>query len=91
MKNSPVFDRIRENHPERLQKIISIEGDTTKGNLGISNEDLELIYDKIDLVFHSAASIRMDESINDALKNNTLPAKKLIEMSKKIKIIKVSL
>lgn len=88
--NSPCFDRIRASHPEYLKKIVALEGDITMENLGMSQEDLERFYEKVNVIFHSAASIRMDESVKDAINNNTIPTKRLIAMSKNIKNLDVS-
>lgn len=88
--SSPAFNRIRANHPEYLQKIVALEGDITLENLGMSELDLERFYEKVNLIFHSAASIRMNEPVKDALTNNALPTKQLIGMSKKVKNLDVS-
>lgn len=89
--NSPPFDRIRAKNPEYLKKIVALEGDTTMENLGLSNEDIEKFYENVNVIFHLAASIRMDESIKVAIKNNTMSTKRLIEMSRNIKNFDVSI
>ena len=87
--SSPAFDRIRASHPEYLRKIVALEGDITMENLGMSAQDLERFYEKVNLIFHSAASIRMDEPVRDAINHNTLPTKRLIGMAKNIKNLDV--
>lgn len=86
---SPVFDRIRSKNPELLNKIVALEGDITKENLGLSDGDLERFYESVNVIFHSAASIRMDEPLKIAIENNTVPVKRLLTMAKKIRNLEV--
>jgi fatty acyl-CoA reductase len=73
-----------------LKKIVALEGDITLDNLGMSDEDLKRFNEKVNLIFHSAASIKMNEPIKMAIFNNTLSTKRLIAMSKNIKNLEVS-
>jgi fatty acyl-CoA reductase len=54
---------LREIHPEYKQKIIGIEGDMLDPGLGISDENKELLAEKVHIVFHSAATVRFDEPL----------------------------
>lgn len=58
------FDRIRKESPDYLRKIRPIEGDVDKPNLGMNKDDANLLIDKVNVVFHSAASIRCDDYVN---------------------------
>jgi fatty acyl-CoA reductase len=87
---SPAFDRIRQNHPERLKKIMPLVGDITLENFGMTNEDLESFNNEVNFIFHSAASVKLNDPIKTAIFNNTLPTKRLIAMAKKVKNLDVS-
>ncbi|XP_055299982.1 putative fatty acyl-CoA reductase CG5065 [Sitodiplosis mosellana] len=91
---NPVFDRIRESYPERLQKIIFIAGDISKANIGVSNADLQMLKENVNIVFHSAATVRFDQSIKEAVNLNTLGSMRLwdlcAQMQKLRSIIHVS-
>lgn len=75
-----MFDRIRESHPERLRKVIFIAGDISKANIGVSNSDLQLLKETVNIVFHSAATVRFDQGIKEAVNLNTLGSKRLWDL-----------
>lgn len=77
---NPVFDRIRETHPERLHKIVFIAGDISKPNIGLGKSDLKLLKETVNIVFHSAATVRFDQGINEAVNLNTLGSKRLWDL-----------
>lgn len=87
---SPVFNRIREKNPSALNKIIAFEGDITLDKLGMSDKDLQVFYDKVNVIFHSAASIKFNDPIKIAVQNNVLPAKNLLAMGRDAKNLNVS-
>lgn len=86
--NFQVFDRIRETYPERLNKIVSVSGDISKPNIGLSNENLRLLKDNVNIVFHSAATVRFDQSIKEAVILNTLGSKRLWDLCLEMKNLK---
>lgn len=86
---TPAFDRIREKKPQVINKIVAFEGDITLDGLGMSEKDLEIFYNKVNIIFHSAASIKFNDPIKIAVQNNVLPTKKLLAMGHKIKQLDV--
>lgn len=89
-----VFDRIRNNHPERLRKIVFVAGDISKPNIGLNHIDLQMLKENVQIVFHSAATVRFDQGIKEAVNLNTLGSKRLwdlcVEMHNLKSIIHVS-
>lgn len=85
---NPVFDRIREHTPDRLQKMIFIAGDIAKPNIGLSNDDLIMLKENVNIVFHSAATVRFDQSIKEAANMNTLGSKRLWDLCSEMKNLK---
>ncbi|KAH9522304.1 hypothetical protein DERF_005890 [Dermatophagoides farinae] len=79
-----VFDRIRQQYPERLQKLKAISGDIRYPGLGINPIDLQTIRDNVSIIFHSAATIRFDEPLKYALLINTLGTKRVVQLAKKL-------
>lgn len=63
--NEPIFDKIRNEFPKDLNKINPILGDITSEDLGISTTDREILIREVSIVFHSAATTRVN--INDFL------------------------
>lgn len=57
-----------------------IAGDISKANIGVSNADLSLLKETVNIVFHSAATVRFDQSIKEAVKLNALGSKRLWDL-----------
>ena len=57
LKKDKIFDRIRRECPEALNKLHAISGDSKELGLGIKPQDLELIKD-VSIIFHMAACVR---------------------------------
>ena len=61
--NLQVFDKVREIGEDWTSKIVPVEGDIAKENLGLSQEDWEMLQENVEIVFHSAATVRFDEDL----------------------------
>lgn len=75
-------------YPERLKKIVFIPGDISKQNIGVSGANLELLKENVNIVFHSAATVRFDQSIKEAVNLNALGSKRLWDLCSDIKNLK---
>lgn len=82
---NPVFDRIRAKNADLLKKIVFIAGDIAKPNIGLSNDDLIMLKENVNIIFHSAATVRFDQSIKDAVIMNTLGSKRLWDLCTEMK------
>lgn len=58
-----VYDKLRKEQPNFHEKLVPVFGDITLPELGIKPEDLKLLCDNVNVVFHSAATIRFDEHL----------------------------
>lgn len=76
--------------PEALQKLKVIPGDVTKNGLGISESDHQTLIEKVNIVFHSAATVKFDEDLKLALDINLQGTKRIIELCKSLKHLEVS-
>lgn len=65
------FRILVENHPERLKKIVVINGDTTHEGLGLSSSDKNRLIKDVSVVFHMAANVRFDLTLRTAINMNT--------------------
>lgn len=65
-----MYNKLKAENPRALEKIKVIEGDAKKLNLGISDADVEKLK-SCSVVFHSAASVRFDDPLKDAILLNT--------------------
>ncbi|KAK2565592.1 Fatty acyl-CoA reductase 1 [Acropora cervicornis] len=60
---SVVFDKVREAAVDFKSKVVPVMGDIAEDNLGLSEEDWEMLQENIEIVFHSAATVRFDEDL----------------------------
>lgn len=58
-----MYDPLREKQPNFAEKVSAIHGDLLEPELGIKPADKILVQDTVDIVFHSAATIRFDEPL----------------------------
>nr|XP_003703347.2 PREDICTED: putative fatty acyl-CoA reductase CG5065 isoform X1 [Megachile rotundata]XP_012140577.1 PREDICTED: putative fatty acyl-CoA reductase CG5065 isoform X1 [Megachile rotundata] len=81
----PLFQRIQKQKPEMLKKVIALNGDVTSDNLGLNDEQLEMLINETDIVFHCAATLRLESNLKDAIEMNTVGTKRMLELGKKMK------
>ncbi|XP_034945485.1 putative fatty acyl-CoA reductase CG5065 [Chelonus insularis] len=78
--NNSVFDRIRQECPEVLSKIVPMMGDISQPNLGLSDHDRLLLIQNVNIVFHSAATVRFEEPLKVAITLNTRGTQRIVEL-----------
>lgn len=71
-----------------MDKLFAVEGDICLPLLGLSEESLKLI-ENVDIVLHSAATIRFDEPLRVAIKINVGGALECIRVGQKMKDLKL--
>ena len=86
-----LFDKIRDENPELLSKVIAIGGDMKSDELGISDEDQQILIENVSVVFHSAATVKFNEKIREAIDINVKGTMKMMDLCKKMNDLKVSL
>lgn len=59
MINEPIFNKLRDESPNDLNKLIPISGDVTSNDLGISEIDRKTLIRNVTIVFHSAATVKV--------------------------------
>lgn len=85
--NTVLFKRARAEQPEAFSKIYAISGDCQELGLGISEEDLEKIKN-VNMIFHSAASVRFDDHLRSAILLNTRGTHELVKIATMLKNLK---
>lgn len=58
-----IFDKLKKECPDYKDKFHAVGGDMLHDGLGICDDDVRLLEDEINIVFHSAATIRFDEPL----------------------------
>ncbi|XP_076642655.1 putative fatty acyl-CoA reductase CG5065 isoform X2 [Halictus rubicundus] len=84
LQNS-VFDRLRAENPSVFNKIHPMKGDVAMPDLGLSPADKETLIQNVNIVFHSAATVRFDEPLKMAVNLNTKGTDRMIELCKSMK------
>ena len=84
-----LFQDLRTETPEVMDRIVPIAGDITKPGLGISKEDEEILVGNVSVVFHLAASIRFNETLRNALLYNVIGVREMVKLCHKMKKLKV--
>jgi len=58
-----LFDNLRSEQPEFVSKVYAVSGDIAEEGLGLQADQQAYLEDNINVVFHSAATIRFDEPL----------------------------
>ncbi|KRT82852.1 dehydrogenase, partial [Oryctes borbonicus] len=82
--SSPLFDTVRRERPSDLQKVLAIEGDITQPELAISSSDRSTLARSVNVVFHSAATVKFDEKLKLSVTINVLGTQRLVELCKRM-------
>lgn len=63
-----LYDVLREQQgPSFYDKVKAIDGDMLEDRLGLSDEDRQMLEDEVNIVLHSAATVKFDEHLRWAL------------------------
>ncbi|KAG8197558.1 hypothetical protein JTE90_007293 [Oedothorax gibbosus] len=82
--NCKVFDLVKKDHPECVQKVVGVTGDLSLPQLGVTGTDLETMSQSVSIVFHSAATVKFDEPLKQAVDMNLLATRRMLELCKKL-------
>ena len=85
---SPVFqiyDSVRTRDPSIFGKIHPIKSDVSLPDLGLSAEDRATLREKVNIVFHVAATVRFNEPLDVAVNMNTKGTARIIKLCKELK------
>ncbi|XP_030041062.2 putative fatty acyl-CoA reductase CG5065 [Manduca sexta] len=87
--NNKLFDLLRQQNPEFCKKLRLVAGDITMDGLGLSDKDREELSEKCHIVFHSAACVRFDQKLKDALIMNTTGTLRVLTLAETMKNLEV--
>uniref|UniRef100_A0A7M5TZT8 Fatty acyl-CoA reductase n=1 Tax=Clytia hemisphaerica TaxID=252671 RepID=A0A7M5TZT8_9CNID len=85
----PLFKKLNEKDPEARNKVVPIQGDITHKSLGISDEDRQTLVDNVDIIMHSAATVKFNEHIRVAMEMNVVAVKEILTLAKALKHLEV--
>ncbi|CAD6995095.1 unnamed protein product [Ceratitis capitata] len=84
MFKNPLFADLNQMKPTARQRVIPILGDCQLANMGISPEDRQTLIDEVQIVMHSAATVRFNEPLYNALAINVRATMDLMKLAKKM-------
>lgn len=84
-----VFEELRHNSPDVLNKLVPIAGDMSLPALGISPSDVKILSDNVTVVFHSAATVKFDQTLKSAVEMNLKGTMQLIQLVRKLERLEV--
>ncbi|XP_048004906.1 putative fatty acyl-CoA reductase CG5065 isoform X3 [Leguminivora glycinivorella] len=85
MLSSPMFERLRKEQKGAFEKMIPIQGDVLKDDLGISNEDMKILSEEVSIVFHMAAILKMEAPLKDSVAMNTAGTQRALDVARRFK------
>lgn len=68
---------------------MAVAGDVGEENLGLSEEDKQLLRDNVNIVFHSAATLDFEASLKTTVNINLLGTRRVVGLCKTITNFKV--
>ncbi|KAL5239952.1 hypothetical protein ACI65C_007362 [Semiaphis heraclei] len=86
--NDPVFELMRKEQPNYLEKITAVIGDCCLPNLGIEEKYRNILKKEVNIVIHSAATVRFDEHLRRAVNINIIALQDILKMSQGMKDLK---
>ncbi|KAL6433578.1 hypothetical protein ACFW04_006576 [Cataglyphis niger] len=81
---NPVFDRIRSEFPDALNKIFPVKGDVGMPELGLQPEDKDMLIQQVNIVFHGAATVRFNEPLKVAVNLNTRGTDRMLDLCRRM-------
>lgn len=84
----PLYERLKNEKPKFRHKMVPISGDCALPGLGINLEERATLIEKVNIVFHAAATVRFDEKLKLALETNVLATNEVLNLCREIENLK---
>ncbi|XP_052749063.1 putative fatty acyl-CoA reductase CG5065 isoform X2 [Galleria mellonella] len=79
MKESQIFDIIRQSSPAQLDKLYILPGDITQPDLALTQDSIAKLQE-VSIVFHVAATLKFNEALKIAVEQNVLSVIRLMDI-----------
>ncbi|VVC29130.1 Male sterility, NAD-binding,NAD(P)-binding domain,Fatty acyl-CoA reductase, C-terminal [Cinara cedri] len=86
--NNSVFELMKKQTPNYLEKISAVIGDCGLPEMGIGEQYQEILKNEVNVIIHSAATVRFDEHLRLAMNINVVGLQYLLKMCKDMKNLK---
>ncbi|XP_034478610.1 putative fatty acyl-CoA reductase CG5065 isoform X3 [Drosophila innubila] len=81
----PIFQRIKDERPHMLKKVTIYQGDVTYDLLGLSGDSLKHVVEHTNIVFHMAATLKLEGNLRDAIDMNLQGTQRALNVAKQMK------
>lgn len=75
-----IFNKFWTENPEILRKVVAVTGDVGNTDLGLSPENKRMLLNGVTIVFHVAATLKLDANLKDAVNMNTEGTLRLLQL-----------
>uniref|UniRef100_A0A1I8PZX0 Fatty acyl-CoA reductase n=2 Tax=Stomoxys calcitrans TaxID=35570 RepID=A0A1I8PZX0_STOCA len=86
--NDQLFEKLYQTKPLFRDSIKLIAGDCMEPNLGICTDDRQKLTQNVEVIIHSAATVRFNEALSIATKINVRATHDLLNLAKEMKALK---
>lgn len=76
-----VFSRLNKEQSPDYSKLKWIEGDLRKVNLGLSHENITKLQSSVNMIIHSAATVKFNAPLKDAIVTNISATNDLLNIA----------
>lgn len=80
-----MFKRIMDQKPEVMKKIYPVWGEITVPNFALSDEHLKRVIETSEIMFHLAASLRLEATLKPNIQMNLTGTKYVLDIAKQMK------
>ncbi|KAH8291362.1 hypothetical protein KR054_010974 [Drosophila jambulina] len=78
----PIFEKYSE---KTLAKVVPVVGELSEPNFGFAPELLQELIDRVNVIYHSAATIKFSSPLRTAIRTNLTGTMRTIELAKQLK------
>ena len=64
------YFRLKKLDSSLLKKVEAVNGDITEDNFGLDEESMSKLIENVNIIFHSAATVRFDEELTKSVSMN---------------------
>ncbi|XP_021938101.1 fatty acyl-CoA reductase wat-like isoform X2 [Zootermopsis nevadensis] len=83
-----LYRRVKHEQPNCMSKVVLVKGDCEQRELGLSRDDHAVLVEEVNIIFHSAATVRFDAKLSTAFAINVLGTKYLLDMAREMPHLK---
>ncbi|CAB0001195.1 unnamed protein product [Nesidiocoris tenuis] len=83
--NVELFDKLRALKPNFLDSIVFVEGNVSQLNLGIDESARATLANEVQIVFHTAATVKLEANLKEATAINILGTREMCRLCSKFK------